>query len=1021
MNARTVGLLVFLTLIKNSCETIPFELKTPLTAVEGTCIEIKCKVTRSFNVLADSNWFWLKNAKYEGKDFTGTVVYSKDRKKRPVSSDYAGRVNFTGPELTLEVSKSCGILICNLNKSDSGNYSFRFVGHDAKNIWITDPGANLTVIDNPCPITFEKPPVVNESSKITLKCSTQSSCQSKLKLKGYPGESSESEQIAESIEKRLEVTWQDDGREISCQTVDNEDEHLIRKISLTVTYAPKNTKATLTSVDSQRITEGQSVTLTCSAKGRPDPTFTWFKNKEKIEEAELKFTSITAAENGTYYCVAVNMHGTSESDPVFINVTYAPEVEVKTSSALKVPEGESMTLTCSVKRSNPPPHTFVWFKNNTRIRLNQTYVVQSVGPKDSGFYTCEATNSVRSGKSAAHIIIVEFSPRSTRISMSVNEVKVGESLTFTCDTEAYPSPSSYIWDCYKKNKQIGSPQCRSFENIGKSLHLENVQRSDEACYMCNATNSRGPGDNSDPKCIQVLYPPTIPTLSMDTLVSEGQTTTINCTVESSPLSDLILTRTNDTNPQSAQNDFINYNHLNNLQHKFDATSTDSGFYTCKAKNRIGENKSVRKELVVKYCPKDVTVQATPDVVVRENKSLTLQCSARSYPAVTSYTWKKIIEGKSESIGTTQTFTVKSVSPSDSGLYTCTASNEMGTGKSQEAEIKVKYAPKHTNIKRGTEQQQPDGTKSVMLSCSSHCYPPVTHFTWFKKTEVGDEKDKKVSDLQSFTVHSDNPGVYYCVAKNEINWKSSDPVEVFVDRGLVKTLIIICVLIMLIFIVCFFVYRHKRNKTIQQRTTSTPYSGSLIWGNVARRRNVVNAPGMAEPSRSRDDLLPDQPFRPEGQRRQQQQLRPDSTPASNINSVYCTVNLPTREQGPSGERTNKQQAGHTQNESLNYASLHFEEKEKRKQAKPVEDVYSMVSKQKLPKKDEPENLRDYENLSLFIAGKCPDSLSSDTETSEDEVELQYSKVSFKANPGHQQAESDSSTSDEDETQYSQVKT
>lgn len=45
--------------------------------------------------------------------------------------------------------------------------------------------------------------------------------------------------------------------------------------------------------------------------------------------------------------------------------------------------------------------------------------------------------------------------------------------------------------------------------------------------------------------------------------------------------------------------------------------------------------------------------------------------------------------KQEEIGRTQTLTVKSASLSDRGMYSCAATNEIGTGHSLQAELKVK--------------------------------------------------------------------------------------------------------------------------------------------------------------------------------------------------------------------------------------------------------------------------------------------------------------------------------------------
>ncbi|XP_074508726.1 B-cell receptor CD22 isoform X2 [Sebastes fasciatus] len=981
MIAQTVLWLLFLALIKNlSCADKPifFTLEDgPLTAPEGSCIEIKCRVTHPIND-PSAYWFWIKNAIWIEKKWSGTVIHSTDSKKCPVSSDFANRVTYIGsPSLSWNIPQPspkplCSILICDLKKTDSGNYSFRFEGVPA---WKTEPPMMLNVTDNPCPITFEKPPVVNESATITLKCSTSTSCRSNLQIQestqmssSQPSELQQIRGEPKSTTRKFTITWQDDGKEFSCQTENNEDKYLVRNITMKVEYSPKEV---LAEISPGNVVEGQSVTFTCSAKGRLDPIFTWFKNNQeevRRTEAVWEITSIEESQSGEYHCEARNERGTIKSKPVSINVTYAPEVEVIGSSASVVKQGDKMTLTCNVKRSNPQPHTYVWFKNGTAIGHEQThqYVVERIEPEDRGSYACEATNTVDTGQSKPLEIQVEYGPRKTNISSSKEDkkVKVGYTLTFYCTTDANPTPSGYSWYRYNTNKQIDSSQWKSKTTPENELRLERVQRADEACYTCNATNSIGTGEDSEPVCIQVLYAPTEPTLTMATEVREDETTTIRCTVESFPPSTLTLRRTSESNSQSSEWHFTepyNYSPPNTLVHTFNVTSTHKGSYTCDATNSEGSKTSTERKLVVIYRPKGVTVQAEPALVVNENQSLTLRCSAKSHPLVTSVTWMKMIDGKSEILRENQTYTVKSVGPSDSGLYSCTASNGFGTGNSQQAEVKVKYAPKHTKITRTAEQQQPDGTRSVTLSCSSQSYPPVTEYSWYRKMT---ERDEKVSEHQKHTVYSDQPGDYYCTAKNEINQSSSDPLPLF-NRGLIKKLLIVLFfIILLILILIVLVFRHKRKKSSRQGTTNTlPCFGFLAWWNGARRRNLMNDRGVAEPFRSRDDLLPDQPRRPNAQRCQP---RPDNTPASNINGVYCTVNLPTGQ--------------------------HNEERHE-----------------------------DYENVSAAKAASSPNPLNYDTDTSEDEVEINYSQVSFKANPGHQRAgRASSSSSDEGETQYSKVK-
>lgn len=110
-----------------------------LTATEGSCAEIKCHVSESVAV-TDSNWFWIKGPIWDDKtkEFNGTIIYSSNNSLYPVSPAFAKRVKYVGSATTTwstpNLSSRCSILICNLEKGDSGEYKFRFKG---KIIWIT--------------------------------------------------------------------------------------------------------------------------------------------------------------------------------------------------------------------------------------------------------------------------------------------------------------------------------------------------------------------------------------------------------------------------------------------------------------------------------------------------------------------------------------------------------------------------------------------------------------------------------------------------------------------------------------------------------------------------------------------------------------------------------------------------------------------------------------------------------------------------------------------------------------------
>ncbi|XP_060936970.1 B-cell receptor CD22-like [Limanda limanda] len=534
-----------------------------------------------------------------------------------------------------------------------------------------------------------------------------------------------------------------------------------------------------------------------------------------------------------------------------------------------------------------------------------------------------------------------------------------------------------------------------------------IQRADEACYSCRASNLIGGGDESQPVCIQVLYPPTEPKLSMSSEVTEGRTITISCTVESFPQSTLTLMRTNTY--------YLYSRPINTLPHKITVSSADAGWYFCRAENTEGSKDSEKKKLVVKYSPKHVTVQANPGFDVKENVSLTLSCSAESNPPVSSVTWRMTTDGREEIIQQTQTqtFRVNSASPSDSGLYSCEATNDIGSGKSQPAEVKVRFSPKHTNITESAEKQEPDGRSSVMLSCFSHSFPPVQHYSWYRKSQ-GEEKNEIVSEHQNHTVYSNQSGVYYCVAQNEINQSSSDPVHLFERDSLDILMFIVPALFILMIIIIFVVVlRYRRKKSIQQGSTNTKSpSGFSGRCNGTRRSSLTYENVSAEPFRSRDDLFSEQLRRPEAQRRQP---LPDSTPPTDINAVYSLLSLP---QAASAQNPTRQKAGNTKDDSANYASVDFKNKLNKQRWKKT--VYAKVSKPTRVKKNEPESLQDYENISNATARAPKYPNLFDDHTSEGEVELNYSQVRFTAKPQRQTTNRDSSSSEEDESLYSNIR-
>ncbi|XP_053289632.1 sialic acid-binding Ig-like lectin 5 [Pleuronectes platessa] len=334
MEAQTVKWLVLLALIKH-VSTSPFKLEPGgLLATEGSCFEIKCQVTEDVDD-HDANWFWMKDRLWveKDKDCTSTVIYSTNNSTRPVSPDFANRVNYIGsPSSSWQNANSagakplCSILICDLRRSDSGNYSLTFEGRDR---WSSEE-VTLNVTVNRCPLTFEGPAAVVESHVVTLTCSTLSPCPLRPHIQDVTQIDQTQVTGSHQDNERTTTTFsftasrQDDGRVFSCQTQDNKDKYLIRNIKVTVKYPPTEPKLSMSS----EVTEGQTITINCTVESFPQSTLTLMKTypnpqaliiteenlySRPINSLSHTFT-VTSSDAGWYFCRAQNTEGSKDSE-----------------------------------------------------------------------------------------------------------------------------------------------------------------------------------------------------------------------------------------------------------------------------------------------------------------------------------------------------------------------------------------------------------------------------------------------------------------------------------------------------------------------------------------------------------------------------------------------------------------------------------------------------------------------------------------------------------------------------------
>uniref|UniRef100_A0AAX7T570 Ig-like domain-containing protein n=1 Tax=Astatotilapia calliptera TaxID=8154 RepID=A0AAX7T570_ASTCA len=188
-------------------------------------------------------------------------------------------------------------------------------------------------------------------------------------------------------------------------------------------------------------------------------------------------------------------------------------------------------------------------------------------------------------------------------------------------------------------------------------------------------------------------------------------------------------------------------------------------------------------------PLQITVRDSPwrpNITIpgdlKEKESVTITCSAltpcpHSPPQLTwnlqQDSHNKIEENTDGSFTTKIQQTITLSDTHDGKKISCSARYPVNQGKDTktaetEETLSVSYAPKDTSA-----SSSPSGLMSagswVNLTCSSRAKPPVSSFTWFKKSRDG---AVKVSEGEIYSFNVTDGGVYYCVATNDLGNQTS---------------------------------------------------------------------------------------------------------------------------------------------------------------------------------------------------------------------------------------------------------
>ncbi|XP_054031962.1 neural cell adhesion molecule 1 isoform X6 [Dryobates pubescens] len=258
----------------------------------------------------------------------------------------------------------------------------------------------------------------------------------------------------------------------------------------------------------------QSVTLACDADGFPEPTMTWTKDGEPIEEAEdeekysfnydgseLTIKKVEKSDEAEYICIAENKAGEQDAT-IHLKVFAKPKityVENKTAMELE----EQITLTCEA--SGDPIPSITWRTSTRNISseektLDGRVVVRSharvssltlkeIQYTDAGEYVCTASNTIGQDSQAMYLE-VQYAPKlQGPVAVYTWE---GNQVNITCEVFAYPSA---VISWFRDGQLLPSSNYSNIKiyNTPSASYLEVTPDSenDFGNYNCTAVNRIG--------------------------------------------------------------------------------------------------------------------------------------------------------------------------------------------------------------------------------------------------------------------------------------------------------------------------------------------------------------------------------------------------------------------------------------------------------------------------------------------------------------------------------------------------
>ncbi|XP_070066215.1 cell adhesion molecule Dscam1 isoform X11 [Drosophila virilis] len=368
-------------------------------------------------------------------------------------------------------------------------------------------------------------------------------------------------------------------------------------------------------MEKKAIVAGETLIVTCPVAGYPIDSIVWERDNRPlpINRKQKVFPNGTLiienvernSDQATYTCVAKNQEGYSARGSLEVQVMVAPKIAPFNFGEDPSNFGESASVQCLVT-SGDFPVSFAWLFNGREISEN-VYDVSMVklGKKISalsidfvrdhhaGNYTCVAVNRATSVNYTAELV-VNVPPRWI-LEPTDKAFAQGSDAKVECKADGFPKPQ-VTW-----KKAVGDTP-GEYKDLKKSdnirveegtLHIDNIQKTNEGYYLCEAINGIGSG-LSAVIMVSVQAPPEFTEKLRNQTARRGEPAVLQCEAKGEKpigilwnMNNMRLDPKND-NRYTIREEILSAGVMSSLSIKRTERS-DSALFTCVATNAFGSD------------------------------------------------------------------------------------------------------------------------------------------------------------------------------------------------------------------------------------------------------------------------------------------------------------------------------------------------------------------------------------------------------------------------------------------------